>query len=103
MCENCIIICRDNYKKEEDFKIAIADQLLILTDNRYEVCFRYEDFGVFVIEYLPDYRKETDGEWKDRYMRVTADEAENITSIRNYTEDSNVDSKDENLDEKIKC
>ena len=65
MSENYIVICRDNYKTEEEFKLAIANQLLILTDNGYEVYFRYEDFGIFIIEYLPDYRRNSSDEWED--------------------------------------
>lgn len=103
MSENYIAICRDNYTTEEEFKLAIANQLLILADNEYEVCFRYEDFGIFIIEYLPDYRKGSNGEWEDRYMRVTADEAENIINIREYTEASDVDPEDEKPDENIIC
>lgn len=47
-----IAICKFNYKNEEDFWKAVADALRVMTDNKNEVWFRYEDVGVYILTYV---------------------------------------------------
>lgn len=49
---NSIAICRFNYDKEEDFWKAVSDAIRVMTDNKNEVWFRYEDVGVYILTYV---------------------------------------------------
>lgn len=49
-----ITISEEKYPTKEEFLEAIAHILKILTDNDYVCVFRYEDFGIYAIEY--DYK-----------------------------------------------
>ena len=46
-----ITISEENYQTKEELFKAIANILNILTDNGYVCVFKYEDCGIYVIEF----------------------------------------------------
>lgn len=46
-----ITISEEKYPTKEEFLEAVAHILKILTDNDYVCVFRYEDCGIYTIEY----------------------------------------------------
>lgn len=50
---NRIVICRDNYKSNEDFENAIKDAIMVFLNNNYIMTVNYDDasLGIVVIEY----------------------------------------------------
>lgn len=78
---NSMCIKLDTYDTEEAFWKAVAQQLKILTDNKYDVRFCYDDCGNYIIEY--DYESFL-GYGNDRLVWLTDDEAEDIFWKRKY-------------------
>lgn len=50
---NEIVICKDEYKSQEDFENAIRDAVMVLLNNNYIMTVNYDEkgLGVVVIEY----------------------------------------------------
>lgn len=50
---NCITICKDKYKTQEDFENAIKKAVMVLLDNAYIMTVRYDEpgLGIVSIEY----------------------------------------------------
>lgn len=50
---NSIVICKDNFKTEEDWKNAIKDTVMVLLENDYIMTVRYDepDLGIVAIDY----------------------------------------------------
>ena len=50
---NSIVICRDKFKTEEDWKNAIKDAVMVLLENDYIMTIRYDEkgFGIVSIDY----------------------------------------------------
>ena len=50
---NQIIICRDQYRHQEDFEDAIKDAVMVLLNNDYIMTVRYDEkgLGIVAIEY----------------------------------------------------
>lgn len=50
---NSIVICRDKFKTEEDWKNAIKDAVMVLLENDYIMTVRYDEkgFGIVAIDY----------------------------------------------------
>ena len=64
----------NNYENEMEMMVDIVNVMTALVHNGYEVLFRYEDCGIYVVEFLPsDYSL---GE--NRFMVVTPEEEEEI-------------------------
>ncbi len=74
--DNSIAVCKDKCKNDAEFWFAIAQLIRFLTEQDYQVLFRYEDCGVYVIDIAHDQHKEDWG--SDRFMKVTANEEEDI-------------------------
>ena len=74
--DNSIAVCKDKCKNDAEFWCAVAQLIRILTEQDYQVLFRYEDCGVYVIDIAHDQHKEYWG--SDRFMKVTAEEEEDI-------------------------
>ena len=74
--DNSITLCMDKYKTEGDFWVTVSQLIHILTEQDYQVLFRYDDCGVYVIEIAHDQHKYDFG--SDRFMKVTAEEEEDI-------------------------
>lgn len=51
--EGCqdVSLCRDNYKSEEDFKLALSTLIMTLAQNDYEVLVVKEDENIFAVRY----------------------------------------------------
>ena len=76
-----IEICKGKYKSDTEFWTHVASLLDVLTKQDYNVLFRYEDVGVYVLEFAYDPRKAEFG--SDRFMKVSAEEEERLFSERN--------------------
>ncbi len=50
---NSIVICKDKFKSEEDWKNAIKDAVMVLLENDYIMTVRYDEkgFGIVAIDY----------------------------------------------------
>lgn len=50
---NSIVICKDKFKTEEDWKNAIKDAIMVLLENDYIMTVRYDEkgFGIVAIDY----------------------------------------------------
>ena len=50
---NSIVICRDKFNSEAEFKNAIRDAIMVLLENEYIMTVRYDDkgLGIVVINY----------------------------------------------------
>lgn len=50
---NSIVICKDKFKSEEDWKNAIKDAVMVLLENNYIMTVRYDEkgFGIVAIDY----------------------------------------------------
>ena len=46
---NCITICRDTYKTQEDFEDAIKKAVMVLLDNNYIMTVRYDEPGLGIV------------------------------------------------------
>lgn len=53
---NSIVICRGNYKSQEEFENAIRDAVIVLLNNEYIMTVRYDEkgLGIVVIDYDSD-------------------------------------------------
>lgn len=51
---NSIAMRVSDYETKEDFWKAVIDFVRLLTEAKYEVAFRYEDCGVYVLEFDND-------------------------------------------------
>lgn len=53
---NSIVICRDKFDSQEEFKNAIKDAISVLLENDYIMTVRYDDrgLGIVVIDYEAD-------------------------------------------------
>lgn len=78
---NEIVICKDEYKSQEDFENAIRDAVMVLLNNNYIMTVKYDEksLGIVVIEY--DYVEQEYGDsypyWlslKERESVVWGDE-----------------------------
>lgn len=52
--ENSISFCEDNYESKEKLFSDVAKISEILTRNGYQMSFRYEDAGVYTLEFNYD-------------------------------------------------
>lgn len=50
---NSIVICKDKFKTEEDWKNAIKDAVMVLLENDYIMTVRYDEpgLGIVAIDY----------------------------------------------------
>lgn len=53
---NEIVICKDEYKSQEEFENAIRDAIMVLLNNNYIMTVRYDEkgLGIVAIEYNSD-------------------------------------------------
>lgn len=82
--EGTIAFDRSKYRSDEEFELAIATLLLQLTKNDYEVLFKYEDCGIYVVDYC--YNPYMPELVADRYMLVTSEEEEDLLVRREAIE-----------------
>ena len=59
---NQIVICKKEYKSQEDFENAIKDVIMVLLNNDYIMTVEYDEknLGIVLIEY--DYKNQEYGE-----------------------------------------
>lgn len=95
MERNEIVLCKDNYNTEKEFKEAIANQLQLLFDNNYEVLVSREDGFAVIMEFTHDHRSDDWG--TDRFMLVTADEEADILYDREKETDASEEEENENV------
>lgn len=75
----------NDYSKEEDFWNDVSNLIRILTKQNYDVLFRYEDCGVYIIEYAVNRSMEYGDE---RFELITQNEYEMLINYRdNHNED----------------
>lgn len=50
---NSIVICKEDYKTQEDFENAIKKAMMVLLDNNYIMTVRYDEpgLGIVVIDF----------------------------------------------------
>ena len=46
---NQIVICKDNFKSQEEFKNAIRDAVMVLLNNEYIMTVRYDEKGLGIV------------------------------------------------------
>lgn len=46
---NSIVICRDEYSSEEEWKNAIRDAVMVLLNNNYIMTVRYDEKGLGIV------------------------------------------------------
>ena len=46
---NEIVICKDTYRSEEEFKNAIKDAVMVLLNNNYIMTVRYDEPGIGIV------------------------------------------------------
>ena len=53
---NQIVICKDQYKSQEEFENAIKDAVMVLLNNDYIMTVEYDEkgLGIVAIEFNPD-------------------------------------------------
>lgn len=51
---NMITFCIDDYPSREDMFYAVGKTLDVLTHNGYECSFKYDDVGVYILEFNYD-------------------------------------------------
>ena len=86
---NYIVLDRKKYDREEEFWIDVSKFMDLLTKNDYDVLFRYEDCDIYVLEIATDPRMEPElGE--DRFIKVTAEEEEQIELSRRQAEEDTI-------------
>lgn len=54
---NQLVICKEHYEDEYDFKEAIGQAVMLLLENDYIMTVQYDEpaFGIVVIEYEPNH------------------------------------------------
>lgn len=84
MEDNKIVLDKSHYKTEEDFQLALASLVNILTNNHYSVLINQGGglSELFSVEFLHDPQSERDDWGYDRFIKVTAEEEENILNER---------------------
>ena len=61
---NCITICKDKYKSEQDWKDAIAATVMLLLEAEYIMTVRYDEKGLKIVAI--DYNTSRQ-DWGDDY------------------------------------
>ena len=53
---NSIVVCKDDYKSQEDFENAIKGAVMVLLNNNYIMTVKYDDkgFGIVAIDFNHD-------------------------------------------------
>jgi hypothetical protein len=46
---NELVICKDNFKSQEDFENAIRKAVMVLLENRYIMTVRYDEPGLGIV------------------------------------------------------
>lgn len=52
---NSIVICRGNFKSQEEFENAIRDAVMVLLNNEYIMTVRYDEKGLGIVAIDYDY------------------------------------------------
>ena len=52
---NQLVICRDTYNSDEEFKNAIRDAIVVLLDNNYIMTVKYDEKGLGIVAIEYDY------------------------------------------------
>lgn len=85
--ENTIVFEKDNYADEAALQTAISETVKHLIENNYAVLVHCDDpsAGIYCVSYA--YEWNTANEFRsERYMLVTADEAEDLLAQREEKE-----------------
>lgn len=70
-----------DYNNDTEFWKDVSDIMRILTKQNYDVLFRYEDCGIYIIEYAISPSMEYSDE---RFELITQDEYEKLINYRNH-------------------
>jgi hypothetical protein len=70
--EGSIALDKQGYKTEEEFDIALSKLIKILTKSNYDCLVKYEDMGIYVVEYCYN-ENALDGSC-DRFIPVSIEE-----------------------------
>lgn len=58
---NCITICKDKYKSEQEWRQAISDAVMLLLEAEYIMTVRYDEKGLGIVCIDYDYADRTYG------------------------------------------
>ena len=58
---NCITICKDNYKSEQEWRQAISDAVMLLLEAEYIMVVRYDEKGLGIVCIDFDYADQSYG------------------------------------------
>ena len=67
---NCIVICRDEYKSQEEFENAIKDAVMVLLNNNYIMTVRYDEKGLGIVAIDFDYDDQSLGHTYPYWLTV---------------------------------
>ena len=86
MKEHRIVLCKDKCQKDSEFWQDVSKISDVLTKHGYDVLFKYDDVGVYYIQY--NYNSYNDfGE--NRFMSVTEQEQQKILQERKNCAEEN--------------
>lgn len=77
--EGSIDLDKQNYKTEEEFFSALSKLIDVLTKANYDCLVKYEDLGIYVIQYC--YNENALDGCCDRFVPVTVEEADKISEV----------------------
>lgn len=85
--ENTIVFEKDNYADEAALQTAISETVKHLIENNYAVLVHCDEpsAGIYCVSYAYEWNTANEFE-DDRYMLVTADEAEDLLTQREEKE-----------------
>ena len=58
---NCITICKDHYKSEQEWRQAISDAVMLLLEAEYIMTVRYDEKGLGIVCIDYDYADQSYG------------------------------------------
>lgn len=58
---NSIVVCKDEYNSEEEWKNAIRDAVMVLLNNNYIMTIRYDEKGLGIVAIDFDYADQSLG------------------------------------------
>lgn len=80
-----IVLVKNDYQEDSDFWEDISKLTDVLTKHGYDVLFKYDDVGVYTIDYA--YNPEKNAEFgAERFMEITQQQQEKILAERECQE-----------------
>ena len=65
---NTIVICRNNFDSQEEFKNAVRDAIMVLLDNDYIMTVRYDEKGLGIVAIDYNYGKKEFGDYYPHWL-----------------------------------